>query len=504
LKILSAQQIREADAYTIANEPISSLMLMERAATACFEWISTRFDKENYFYVFCGTRNNGGDGLVISRLLLTEGYKVSVVVVEFSKNRSADFSENEKRFLQLPGSKITYVSEISLLPELPEQSVAIDALFGTGLNKSPEGIALETIQKINKSGAFVISIDIPSGLYCDSPSENIESIINADITLTFQVPKLSFLLPSNYIFTGEWFVIDIGLNLEFIEQAKSSDIFIDNSFVKSLLKPRNKFSHKGNFGHALLIAGSYGKIGAAVLSARSCLRSGAGLLTVHISKCGYEIIQNSVPEAMASIDGDEKQISTFPDISIYNAIAAGPGIDKKTETQNVIKLLIQNSTIPLIFDADALNILSENKTWLAFLPKGSILTPHPKEFERLFGKPDNDYERLQMQKDCSVKYNCYIIYKGAHSTISTPEGKLYFNSSGNPGMATGGSGDVLTGILLGLKARGYQSLDTCIIGTYLHGIAGDIAKASKGEESLIASDIVDFISDAFAQIDSAL
>jgi len=270
--------------------------------------------------------------------------------------------------------------------------------------------------------------------------------------------------------------------------------------IQQILKPRSKFAHKGNFGHALLISGSYGKIGAAILASKACLRSGAGLLTTHVPQCGYDIIQKTVPEAMCSVDDEKEFIAKLPDISKYNAIAVGPGIGLNEQTQKIIKLLIQNAAIPLILDADALNILSENKTWLAFIPRYSILTPHPKEFERLAGKPTNDYERLQIQKEFSVKYSVYIIYKGAYSTISTPTGKLYFNSTGNPGMATGGSGDVLTGILLGLIASGYSSFDASIIGTYIHGLAGDIAAHEKGETSLMAGDIVDFIPNAFNKI----
>ncbi len=470
---------------------------MERAANECFNWISQRFDKQNKFYVFCGTGNNGGDGLVISRLLLQNRFNVFPIVIKFSENKSLDFEANEKLFLQFPDAKISYVSRAENFPEIEENAFIIDSIFGTGLSKSPEGIAAEAIQIINKSKAFVISIDVPSGLFCDTNTESCQNIVNADITLTFQMPKLAFLLPSSYIFTGEWVVLDIGLSNEFIEQTVSQNFYIDNKFFQSLLLPRSKFAHKGNFGHALLLAGSYGKMGAAVLAAKACMRSGAGLLSVHVPECGYPIIQNSVPEAMVSVDENDKYITELPELSLFNAIAIGPGIAKNIQTQKTIKFLIQNSPVPLIIDADALNILSENKTWLAFLPKDSILTPHPKEFDRMFGKPENDFHRLLLQKEYSIKYHCYIIYKGANSTISTPDGKLFFNSSGNPGMATGGSGDVLTGIILGLKARGYSSLDSAIIGTYLHGLAGDIAKSYKGEESLIAGDIVNAIPEAF-------
>ena len=498
MKILNSSQIRQSDAYTIEHEPISSIDLMERAAGKCFEWIKNKIEKTSKIKVICGLGNNGGDGLVIARLLLKAGYDTDVIILRHTDKSSEDFKINEERLKKLKKKNIVEVKEISEFPLLKDDDVIIDAIFGSGLTKPIEGMVSEVVEKINKCRGYVLSIDLPSGLFSEDNSlNNYKAIINADMTLTFQVPKLSFLLPENYKYIGEWTLIDIGLDRAFIESLDSQYYFVEENDIRQMLKPRSKFSHKGNFGHALLISGSYGKIGASILAARACLRSGVGLITAHIPKVGYEIIQKAVPEAMVSLDESEEFISSLPDTTKYNSIAIGPGIDIKEETQKLLKLLIQNSSIPLIIDADALNILSENKTWLLFLPKGCILTPHPKEFERLAGKPENDIHRLQLQKEFSVKFGVYIIYKGAYSTISTPDGKYFFNSTGNPGMSTGGSGDVLTGILLGLKACGYSSLETCILGTYLHGLAGDNAKEKIGEESLIASDIIDSLSDAF-------
>ena len=498
MKILNSSQIREADAYTIANEPISSTDLMERAAGKCFDWICERIEKTRKIVVVCGLGNNGGDGLVIARLLQKSGYQVEVCIVRYSKKCSADFKKNEDKLKKLKKYITTEVNNINDFPELKDDNVIIDAIFGSGLSKPIEGLVSEVIKKLNISKSFKISIDLPSGLFSEENlSNNPETIVRADVTLTFQVPKLAFLLPENYLFVGEWFLLDIGLNKEFIETLNSPYFFVEENEVRQMLKIRGKYSHKGSFGHALLLAGSYGKIGAAVLGAKTCLRSGAGLLTVHVPKVAYQIMQIKVPEAMLSIDESEKYISILPDILKYNAIAIGPGIDNKQETQKLLKQLIQNSSIPLIFDADAINILSENKTWLEFLPKYCVFTPHPKEFERLVGKPENDTHRLKLQNEFSIKYCAYLVYKGAHTTISTPDGKFFFNSTGNPGMATGGSGDVLTGIILGLKASGYSCFESCIIGVFLHGLAGDIAKDKIGEDSLIASDIVINISEAF-------
>ena len=498
MKILNTSQIRQADAFTIKKEPITSIDLMERAATKCYDWISKIIDKTTKIKVVCGLGNNGGDGLVIARLLLKAGYDVDVIILRYSEKCTDDFKINEERLKKLKKKNIIEITKISEFPVFTDDDVIIDSIFGSGLTKPIEGFLAKVIENINKNKAFVISVDLPSGLFSENNlSNNLKAIIRADITLTFQVPKLSFLLPQNYLFVGEWYYLDIGLDMTFINSLDSDYYFIEEGDVRKMLKPRGKFAHKGNFGHALSISGSYGKMGAAVLSAKACLRSGAGLITSHIPKVGYNIMQTSVPEAMVSIDKSDKFISLLPDISKYTAIAVGPGIDKKEETQKMLKLLIQNSVIPLIIDADALNILSENKTWLAFLPKNSILTPHPKEFERLTGKLINDNERLQKQKEFSVKFGVYVIYKGAYTTISTPDGKLFFNSTGNPGMATGGSGDVLTGMLLGLKACGYSSLDASILGVYLHGLAGDIAKEQLCEVSMIANDIIENIANAF-------
>lgn len=501
MKILNAEQIRQADAYTIKNEPVSSINLMERAATKCYDWISSKIDKSKKIFVFCGLGNNGGDGLVIARLLCKSGYKVSVYILKHSDKCAEDFRKNRERLRKIKNISITEISDAAKFPEIKNEDVIIDAIFGSGLSKPVEGFPADIIHAINKTKAFVISIDLPSGLYSESNSKNIhKNIARASVTLTFQVPKLAFLFPENYEFTGEWIVLDIGLDKDFIQGIDSKYYFVEAVDIKNLIRPRGKFSHKGNFGHALLLSGSHGKIGAAVLGAKACLRSGAGLFTAHVPKCGYEIMQTAVPEAMCSVDDEKDFLSSLPDISKYNAIAIGPGTGQKEETQKMMKLLIQSTSAPIIFDADAINIFAENKTWLSFLPKGSILTPHPGEFARLAGKTSDSMQRMELQKEFSVKYGIYIIYKGAFTTISAPDGRFFFNSSGNPGMATAGSGDVLTGILLGLKSCGYSSLETCLAGTFIHGLAGDIASMVKGETSMMAGDIIENISEAFRNI----
>jgi ADP-dependent NAD(P)H-hydrate dehydratase / NAD(P)H-hydrate epimerase len=500
MKIFAVDQIREADAFTIKNEPISDIDLMERAATACFYWLIENIQHEKKIKVFCGAGNNGGDGLAIARLLSGKEYHTEVFLTGKPQNLSNSCKINYDRLLATEGCKVTVLSEQVTLPSIDnENDVIIDAIFGSGLTREISGSLALVIQHINNSKAVTISIDVPSGLFCDSTNATGKNpaIIRADYTLTFAPPKLAFFFPENDQYVGNWHLLDIGIMQEFIEQTGTNNYLVEQDDCCRILKHRRKFSHKGNYGHVLLICGSQGKMGAAVLSAKACVRAGPGLVTIHIPRSGNTILQSTVPEAMLDIDADDFLFTTFPDLTPYTAIAVGPGIGTGNQTQQALKLLIQNSGLPLIIDADAINILGENKTWLSFVPKGSIYTPHPKEFERLAGKTMNDYERNQKQRDFSIKYGVYVVLKGAHTAITTPGGQCYFNSTGNPGMATGGSGDVLTGIIAGIKAQGYTSLESCLLGVYIHGLAGDKAAGEQGLESMIATDIIDHLGKSF-------
>lgn len=493
LKILTTSQIKELDAFTIQHEPIASIELMERACAAFVSWFTSGFNNDYKIGIICGTGNNGGDGLGIARLLNAQGYDVKVWIVRGSMPESGDFNINLERIREkLPIFEIVSESDQNLFSE---RSILIDAIFGSGLSRSVDGIYAQTIRCMNKTNAIRIAVDIPSGLMADVQSEG--EIVQADHTVSFQLPKLSFLFPQSSIYVGEWHVVDIGLNRKFIADASSDYFMLEQSDIKKPLKPRSKFDHKGNFGHALLIAGSYGKMGAAVLGARSALRSGAGLLTVHVPQCGYTIMQTSVPEAMVSVDENEKIPSSFQDTKTFSAIGIGPGIGQDKKTVAAFTSLLKAAERPLVIDADALNILGSNRELIHLIPKNSILTPHPKEFERLAGNWKNDFERLKRQIDFSVKTGTIVLLKGAHSSISTPEGEVYFNNTGNPGMATGGSGDVLTGVITGLLAQGYSSLDSAMIGCWIHGSAGDRAAAHFGQISIMASDITDYLPEAF-------
>ena len=503
MKILTAAQIREADAYTIKNEPISSIKLMDRAADELVNWlivhikIFTRFE----YTFFCGVGNNGGDALVMARIFKERKFRAKVYIVESSKNYSPEFEFNLKRLEEVNITPI-FLTEENTNFELHENTVIIDAIFGTGLSKPVTGFVAEIIKKINTKEQEIISIDIPSGLYADSNIQNkSEAIIRATRTLSLQQPKLAFFYPENHQFVGDFNIIDIRLHPAFLKEVSTNYFYTTYSEIRYLVKRRSKFAHKGTFGHALLICGSKGKMGAAVLAAKSCMKTGTGLTTALIPEIGLNVLQIAVPEVMCIATTTKDYINELPTLSSFSAVGIGPGIGTEKQTQNVLKLLIQNSKSPLVIDADALNILSENKTWLAFLPPNSILTPHPKEFERLVGKWNNDEERLTLQKELAQKHQLYVVLKGANTAIACPDGKVFFNSTGNPGMATAGSGDVLTGIITGLLAQGYEPKIAAILGVYLHGFAGDEALKKVGEVALNATDIIEHIHCFFQQID---
>lgn len=499
-KVFTVDKIRLADQFTIEKEPIKSIDLMERAAQTCADWLLERTTKTASFAIFCGPGNNGGDGLAIARLLFNLELKARVFILE-AERYSPDFLINLDRLKNLKGVSINIIKVETDFPKIPDHEIVIDALFGSGLSKSIDGLASKLVQHLNKQNTLRIAIDIPSGIYADKSSEDNNAVrFQADYTLSFQFPKLAFFMPENDAYVGNWQLLDIALSQDFIQKAETAYFLLESVTAKELIRPRAKFSHKGSFGHGLLIAGSLGKMGAAVLAGKAALRSGAGLITVHHPKSGLSIIPATAPELMTSLDENEIVFSKIPDLSAYSAIAIGPGLGTAKASQSAFKFLIQESKVPLIIDADALNMLSENKTWLSFLLKDSILTPHIKEFERLVGKAENGFDRLEKQIAFAKKYQCYLILKGAHTSIACPDGKVFFNSSGNPGMATGGSGDVLTGILLGLKAQNYTSLHASILGVFLHGLAGDFAAENKGQISLIAGDIVESIPEAFLSL----
>ena len=497
MKILAAAETREADAYTIKNEPIVSIDLMERASQAFAKFFVEHFHTKRTIHIFCGSGNNGGDGLAVARILLQKKYNVQTYLVNFKDKGSEDFMTNLERLRKNHEPQL--ISDKGKFPAFTDDDVVIDAIFGSGLTRPVEGIYAQIISEINEKARHIVSIDIASGLFADTPSKQ-GAIIKPSLTITFQTPKMAFLVPENEIYVGAWVAVNIGLNRDFIEKTPSANYMLTSRMVKDLIRDRRKFAHKGDFGKAIILSGSMGKMGAAVLGARACMRTGAGLLTMQVPQCGYEIIQTAVPEAMVTIDSQKDYLTQFPDLSPYNVVGIGPGIGTHPETTRMLYKLMENHTNPMAIDADAINIIGKNRFLLEKLPEGSILTPHLKEFERITTPCHNHFDRLEMQRDFSQKYKVVVILKGANSSISLPDGRILFNTTGNPGMATGGSGDVLTGMITGLLAQNYRPSEAAVLGTYLHGLAGDLAEKKLGREGLIASDIIGEIPQAFLHI----
>ena len=501
MKILSSNQLKELDKYTMEQEPIASIDLMERAAQALTEAIIRRWDTSHPIVVFAGPGNNGGDALAVARMLSQKSYHVEVFLFN-TKGRLSEECQTNLHRLKTCGS--IYFTEISTQfdpPILTENHVVIDGLFGTGLNKPLNGGFAAVVKYINASKATVVAIDIPSGLMGEDNTYNIRPhIVRADVTLSIQLPKLSFFFPENEEIVGEWELLDIGLKQSYILAAESPYSILEEELIRSLIKPRKRFAHKGSFGHGLLIAGSYGMAGASILSAKACLRSGIGLLTVHVPIYNHDLLQTTVPEAIVQTDIHERYYAEPVDLSKYKALAIGPGLGQEEDTALAMMEQIQASNIPVVLDADAINILSSHRNWLSRLPKQSILTPHLGELERLTGKCMDTYERLTKVKELAAYLHSYIIVKGAWTIIVTPDGRCFLNPTGNPGMATAGSGDVLTGILLALLAQGYSQEEACQLGVYVHGLAGDIAAETMSQMGMTSGDIIAALPQAWKKI----
>jgi len=502
MKILTADQVRAADSHTIENEPISSIDLMERAAVAFTESFLTLPLSPLPVLIICGPGNNGGDGLAIARLLSERNYQVEVWLIRLGADLSEDCSTNLTRWQRI--GKVVEIHQSGQLPAPDNQKVIIDALFGSGINRGITGLAAEVINYINQCKCQVVAVDMPSGLFADRPSPGDGAITKAQYTLSFQVPKLAFFLPENYQYVGTWKVVDIGLHQQFIQDQQSNYFTIDQNSLPKPSGPVSMFSHKGSFGHALLVTGSQGKMGAAILSSRAALRAGLGLLTVHIPACGYTALQTAVPEAMCSIDHQQQWISDIVDADNYKAIGVGPGIGQNPATVEAFSNLLKKCDCPMVIDADGLNILSAKPSLLEKLPGNSILTPHPGEFVRLVGAFTNDFQRLEMQQQFAKKYQVILICKGAFTTVALPNGAVYFNTTGNSGMATAGSGDVLTGLITGLLSRSANPVLAALAGVYIHGTAGDLAADEHTAVSMVAGDIIEHIGAAIRKLNLQL
>lgn len=496
MKILTAQQIKDCDSATIAKG-ISSVNLMEKASRACVDWIDNHFKTVHKFLIFCGNGNNGGDGFAIARMLYEKSFDVEVYIDENQKDFSADAKINLKKLKQISGIDIKYFSDFSILKD--EKTVIIDAIFGYGLNRKLSGNTENIINKLNQTNVQKISIDIPTGLYADRLIDENATVLKADFTLTFQFYKRSFLHSETGKFCAKVIVLDIGLDEIFIDEAGTDCFVIDENLVKEIYKPRDDFSHKGTFGKSILVGGSYGKVGAILMSTLSALRTGSGLTFTIAPECGNLILQSQAPEAMF-MDSGEKYIEKIEivDKAVYGI---GPGLGKETKTQNALFDFLKSYKDPMVLDADALNILAE-KDGINLIPKNAVITPHPLEFERLFGETENSFERLELAKNKAEELQIFIILKDHHTAVITPDRKVLYNITGNSGMAKGGSGDVLTGILTSLMSQKYEIEKACIFGVWLHGKAGDFCAEELSKEAMLPTNLINKIGSVFKYLSS--
>ncbi|TAH00684.1 MAG: NAD(P)H-hydrate dehydratase [Sphingobacteriales bacterium] len=495
MKIFTAEQIRAWDHYTIQHEPISSIDLMERAAKASTDHILKNFPRGTPFHVLCGPGNNGGDGLAIARLLFEAGQPVIVYVSE-EGSTSEDHRTNLTRWKDLHA--LINKPDDFVAQTLTEGCVIIDALFGTGNLRSIKGSYAEMINHVNRSGLQVVSIDLPSGMRADEPTID-QVIVKATITLTLGCWKLALLMPENGPFIGEVHLLPLGLHPGYASASHTPFQMMETEDIRSLLQPRDPFAHKGTFGTAMLLAGSKNMMGAALLSATGCLRSGAGKLICRISTGGMLAMQTGLPEAICSPDPDPDHLTVFPELGGVDAIGIGPGLGQQPETDEVVWHALEASPVPRIFDADALNTIAR-KGWHDKLSRNCAITPHIGEFHRLFHAEQNGFSRIKTAMEFSTAREVCVIIKGRYSFLSTPGGQGYFNPTGNPGMAKAGSGDVLTGMILALLAQKYSVDAACRMAMYLHGLAGDLTRNDMGEAGMLASDLVLRIGKAFGAI----
>ncbi|QDO95061.1 NAD(P)H-hydrate dehydratase [Formosa sediminum] len=500
MKIFSKEQIYEGDRLTIKKQNISSADLMERAGISLFNWLDARLQGAPVpILIFCGIGNNGGDGLVLARHLITHGYNVKTFIVDYSDSRSKDFLVNYERLKETTKDWPTSLHEHDSLPEITTKDIIVDAIFGVGLNRPIAGWVVNLFEHFKTSGALTISIDMPSGLFTDKIPENENEVVSSNFILSFQTPKLVFFLPEAAKYIEQWEALDIGIDPEYLQHTETEAEILGKFDVLPMYKQRHRYSHKGTFGHGLIIGGSYGKIGAVQLASRAVLAAGAGLVTAYVPKCGYIPLQTAFPEAMVITDTHKKVITNINYNIQPTVIGIGVGIGTERKTIQAFTTFLKSNTVPLVIDADALNILSKHKNLLAYLKPDTILTPHPKELERLIGPWKDDFDKLEKAKAFVKKYNVLVLIKGAHS-IAVYRDKFYINSTGNPGLATGGTGDVLTGVITGLLAQGYTALEAVCFGMYLHGKSADIAVETKGYQSLIASDVVSNLSKAYLDL----
>ena len=487
MKMFTSPVVAKWDQETISKHHQHSYELMSVAGEECAREIMEK-ELSTEFVFFCGTGNNGGDGLVISLSLHQHSNEVSVLIVGDPDQGSPDF----RHFLDevvAADIAVNFLKEDSEWPVLSEDVVIIDAIFGNGLNRILDGWRADLVEKINELHQRKISIDVPSGMLPDLMEAQAGAVICADLTLAIEVPKRAMMFPENHRYVGALQIVSIGLDEDFEEKEPCDLVFFQSREASEIVIPRKKFSHKNQFGHARIVAGSRGKTGAAILAARAVLRAGAGLVTVSVPSCAEQALLTALPEAMCDPDDGVEALSSCKPSIGFDATGIGPGIGQAPETAMMLRRFLHENSGPLVLDADAINLIATKKL-LKDVPSKSILTPHVGEFDRLFGEHDDHFSRLETLRLMSSKHDLIIVLKGAHSATALPDGRLFFNASGNPAMATAGSGDVLTGVITSFLAQGYKPEDAAPLGVYVHGLAGDFATSLTGVQGLLASDII--------------
>lgn len=501
MKIYSRKQIYEADQVTVQKENLPSINLMERAGGYIYEWVNERLQGGKVpIKVFCGIGNNGGDGMVLARYLIENNYNVTTYVVNYNTKRVPDFLEAYDRLKSATKNWPIVINEGDALPEISPQDIVVDAIFGIGLNRIVQDWVKALFSAINASNAYVLSIDIPSGMYMDISPQEGDVIIQPRFTLSFQAPKLPFFLPATAPFMQAWDVLDIGLDPEYLAKTPTDVELIGKQEVIQMYRSRHQFGHKGMYGHSLLIGGSYGKMGAIVLATKAAMRAGSGMVTAYVPQIGVPILQTAIPEAMAETDNFNGKVLEEIDFQTEaNAIGIGPGMGTDKKTVKAVEDFLKAQKNPIVIDADAINIIAANPALLEHVPNLSVFTPHLGELERLIGPWEDDFDKLEKAAKFAKNHDVAIVIKGAH-TITTYDMKLYVNDSGNPGLATAGSGDVLTGVITGLLAQGYHPMEAALMGVYFHGRAADIAINQYGIEGLMASDVTEFLGRAYMDL----
>lgn len=467
--LLNAAQTREVDAYTIQNQPIASVDLMEQAAMAFVDTFIAEFsDRKQSIWVLCGQGNNGGDGLAITRLLIHLGYSnLHVFLSNFSEKSSSDYQQNLERLREVK-HQLYIFTDISTL-NIAKDDIVIDALLGSGLNKPLAGKYEVLATVVNRAKAGVVAVDVPTGFNCEGEIAQNYTGIFADLAITFQRPKINFFFPESKKAIRRFKVVPIGLDEQYIENLPSQWKLIAETDIKNILKPRENFSHKGTYGHVLIVAGNTETMGAALLASSAALHAGVGLVTACIPQSGLTALNVSLPEVMF-LDRGQLEKSDF---AKYQSIAVGPGLGIGERQKQQLDVLLNNGK-PLVLDADALNILSENKEILHKIPAQSIITPHVKEFDRLFGNHANWWDRVATAKTKAKELQIVIVLKNQYTFVCLPTGDVCINPTGNPAMAQGGMGDVLTGVITAFLAQGYSAEEAAVLGVYLHGLTGDL------------------------------